>query len=39
MSSGLGTTAGVQETSGYEIMDRSGVWLFVFKAPIILDKT
>lgn len=39
MNSGLETTAGVQETSGYEIMDRSGVCLFVFKTPIILDKT
>lgn len=38
MNSGLETTAGVQETPGYEIMDIS-VCLFVFKTPIILDKT
>lgn len=38
MNSGLDTIAGVQETSGYEIMDRSSVCLFVFKTPIILEK-
>lgn len=39
MNSGLDTIAGVQETSGYEIMGRRGVCLFVFKTPIILEKT
>lgn len=29
MNSGLDTIAGVQETSVYEIMDRSGVCLFL----------
>lgn len=38
MNSGLETTAGVQETSGYEIMDTK--WcLFFFKTPVTPDKT